>query len=134
MRRLLIAVAAVTMLAGCSGAPDPTTAESTAPASTSEASAPEQPIDPEGIESMDEGIAWARALDDSVTAEQLSSGIDRITGHLLDEEIDFETSNEIGQALMALDGEISSAPDTAGSRVADLEVIVDRIEAATAAS
>jgi hypothetical protein len=132
MRRLLIAVAAVTMLAGC-GTAEPTASGSASPTSRSESSttpADVGGIDPDDIATMDEGIAWARALDDSVTADELSLGIDRITGHLLDEEIDFETSNEIGQALMQLDAAVSSEPDSAGERVDELKAIVDRIEAA----
>jgi len=132
MRRLLIAVAAVTMLAGC-GTAEPTASGSASPTSRSESSttpADVGGIDPDDIATMDEGIAWARALDDSVTADELSLGIDRITGHLLDEEIDFETSNEIGQALMQLDAAVSSEPDSAGELVDELKAIVDRIEAA----
>jgi PBP1b-binding outer membrane lipoprotein LpoB len=116
MRRLLIVAATVALLAGCTGTTQPPAADAPAGSSESEAVTPEERIDPEAIESMDEGIAWARALDDSVDAQ----------------EIAFETSNEIGQALMALDDEVRSAPETAGARVVDLKAVVDRLEAAIA--
>ena len=132
MRRLLIVAATVALLAGCTGTTQPPAADAPAGSSESEAATPEERIDPETIESMDEGIAWARALDDSVDAEEFALGIDAITDHLLDQEIAFETSNEIGQALMALGDEVRSAPETAGARVVDLKAVVDRLEAAIA--
>jgi len=130
MRRLLIVAATVALLAGCTGAAEPETDGGSATSSESEASTADAPIDPESIESIDEGIAWARALDDTVAADELALGIDAITDHLLDQEIAFETSNEIGQALMALNDDVRSAPDTAGTRVVDLNAIVDRLETA----
>jgi len=130
MRRLLIVAATVALLAGCTATAEPDT--DGAPKSSSEASTADARIDPESIESIDEGIAWARALDETAEAEELALGIDAITDHLLDQEIAFETSNEIGQALMALGDDVRSAPETAGARVVDLTAIVDRLEAAIA--
>ena len=130
MRRLLIVAATVALLAGCTGTAEPETDGGSATSSESEASATDAPIDPAGIESIDEGIAWARGLDDTAAADELALGIDALTDHLLDQEIAFETSNEIGQALMALNDDVRSAPETAGSRVVDLKAVVDRLETA----
>ena len=133
MRRLLIAVAAIAVLAGCTSTTEPEGAVRSGTGSESEAAETVERIDPESIESMQEGIAWARALDDTAPADELSLGIERITDHLLDEEIEFETSNEIGQSLMALQDAVESAPDTAGAKVPELAAIADRIESAIAA-
>ena len=133
MRRLFIAVAAMAVLAGCTSTVEREGTVDSGSASTTEATQPGERIDPESIESMGEGIAWARALDDTAPADELSLGIERITDHLLDEEIEFETSNEIGQSLMALQDAVESAPDTAGAKVPELAAIADRIESAIAA-
>jgi len=133
MRRLFIAAAAMAVLAGCTSTVESEEAVDSGSTSTTEATQPGERIDPKSIESMEEGIAWARALDDTAAADELSLGIERITDHLLDEEIEFETSNEIGQSLMALQGAVESAPDTAGAKVPELAAIADRIESAIAA-
>jgi len=133
MRRLLIAVAAIAVLAGCTSTTEPEGAVRSGTGSESEAAETVERIDPESIESMQEGIAWARALDDTAAADELSLGIERITDHLLDEEIEFETSNELGQSLMALRDAVESAPETAGAKVPELVAIADRIETAIAA-
>jgi hypothetical protein len=133
MRRLLIVVATISLLAGCTSASETDTADDSASTSEAGETTTGEPIDPGSIESMEEGILWARTLDDTAAADELSVGVDRIIDHLLDEEIEFETSNEIGQALIALQTEVESAPESAGTRVADLKAIADRIESATGA-
>ena len=121
MRRLAVVVLSVALLAGCSSAPtDEPTAE---PAAV-------ETVTADDIDSMDSGIAWARGLDDSAGAEELSAGITEIGDYFVDEDVWFQTNNEIGQDLLALKVDVLNDPDDAGAKVDDLNLIVDRIEEA----
>ena len=87
-----------------------------------------------GITTIDEGIAWARSLDDDTSAEELSVGIGRIGDLVIALGISSEESNEISSALLTLNTEVDSDPDDVDDHVEDLKEIVDDIEAAMEAS
>ncbi|MET0830340.1 MAG: hypothetical protein ABWY26_12510, partial [Microbacterium sp.] len=55
-----------------------------------------------GIATIDEGIAWARGLDDDTTAEELSAGISRIGDLVISSDIASEEGNAISSALLEL--------------------------------
>lgn len=84
------------------------------------------------IETIDDGIAWARALDGTATADELSEGITRLSRIIPDLDIWFQDNNAIGSDLINLNADVLSDPATAGTKVADLQAIVDDIEAAIA--
>lgn len=87
-------------------------------------------IGADDIETIDDGIAWARSLDSTATAAELSAGIDRIGDLVPDLDIWFATNNKIGVALIELNTEVLEDPGDAGTKVDDLNAIVDDIEAA----
>lgn len=81
------------------------------------------------IATIDDGIEWARGLDDSTTSTELSTGIQAI-GHLVPEQdIWFDDSNDIGGDLISLNADVLANPDDAGSMVDDLNDIIDDLEA-----
>jgi len=82
------------------------------------------------ITTIDEGIDWARSLDDETTADELSVGIGRIGDLVIGLGISSEESNEISSALLALSTEVDSDPEDVDDHVEDLKEIVDDIEAA----
>jgi hypothetical protein len=115
----LIMTAAL-MLSGCAGGAEPE------PAATATVAA----ITASQIATIDDGIEWAQSLDDTVTATELSEGITAIGDLVPDLDIWFATNNELGRALIVLNGDVLDDPDTAGDKVDDLQSIVDDIEAA----
>jgi hypothetical protein len=82
------------------------------------------------ITTIDEGIAWARSLDDDTTADELSVGIGRIGDLVIGLDISSEDSNEISSALLTLGTDVDSDPEDVDDHVEDLKEIVDDIEAA----
>lgn len=103
----------------------------TAPASEPEpAVAAEAPIEAADIETIDDGIAWARSLDDTATADELSEGLNQISGLVPELDIWFQANNEIGRDLISLNVDVLANPADAGTKVDDLQAIVDDIEAA----
>jgi hypothetical protein len=113
---------AMTALTGCSApgpAPQP---ESTAAGVAA--------ISAASIETTDEGIAWARSIDDTVSADELGAGIRAIGDLLPGLDIWFQDSNQIGQALTSLNAAVLAEPDDAATKVNDLNAVVDDIEAA----
>lgn len=82
------------------------------------------------ITTIDEGIAWARTLDDDTTADELSVGIGRIGDLVIGSNISSEEINEINSALLTLGTEVDSDPEDVDDHVEDLREIVDDIEAA----
>ena len=84
----------------------------------------------ESIATMDDGIAWARSLDDDTTAEELSVGISRIGDLVIASDIPSEESKAISSALLELNTEVLADPDDADDHVEDLNEIVDDLEAA----
>ena len=120
---------ALTALTGCSA---PAADSASAPvAEADSASSPGEPaaITASSIESIDDAIAWARGLDDSVTADELSTGIFRIEDLLTDLHIWFG-NNEVSGALNKLNAEVLARPADAGEKVAELNAVVDALEAA----
>ncbi|WP_313366396.1 hypothetical protein [Microbacterium sp.] len=107
---------------GCSPA---TTGES----STSEASPAAVPA-ADQIKTIDDGIAWAQALDESVPATELSNGIQKIGELVPEQDIWFEANNTIGADLISLNAEVLADPDEASSKVDDLQDIIDDLEIA----
>lgn len=106
---------------------------STTPVSEPETTvAAESAIDAASIETIDDGIAWARGLDDTATAAEISEGLRQISGLVPDLDIWFEANNDIGGALIKLNADVLANPDDAGTKVDDLQAIVDDIEAAIA--
>jgi hypothetical protein len=81
------------------------------------------------ITSIDEGIAWARSLDDDTTADELSVGIGRIGDLVIGLNMSSEESSEISSALLTLSTEVDSDPEDVDDHVEDLKEIVDDIEA-----
>jgi hypothetical protein len=120
MRRLAIAALSITLLAGCASAGD----YRPMPTSSVERFAA---VD---IDSMDSAIDWARGLDSSASADEISIGISQIGDYFLNEEVWFATNNEIGGALLSLNAKVQSGQGTTGSKVDELNVIVDDIEKA----
>lgn len=119
-------ILAALILTGCSTpAPDapPTTeaAEVAAPALTAS-----------DIVTIDDGIEWARGLDDTASADELSEGIDKIGALVPDLDIWFADNNEIGRALITLDIDVMGDRDNAGTKVDDLNAIIDDLEASIA--
>jgi len=84
----------------------------------------------ESIDTIDDGIAWARSLDDDTTAEELSVGISRIGDLVIASDIPSDESTEISSALLELNTEVLADPDDADDHVEDLNEIVDDLEAA----
>lgn len=112
----LVALFLLGLLSGCS-----------APATTA---SPPTSISASNIVSIDDGIDWSRSLDADVSADELSAGIVAIGDIVPTLEIYATSNNKIGQALMALNIAVLDDPDNAGSKVDDLNDIVDDIEEA----
>jgi hypothetical protein len=55
---------------------------------------------------LDDAIDWARDLDDSATADELSAGIQKIGALVPDLDIGFQESNEIGGSLVTLNADV----------------------------
>jgi hypothetical protein len=123
MRRTLIILLTVGLLTGCA-----TSEPVASPAATSDAPA----LTADQIVTIDDGIEWARGLDDAATATELSQGIGAIGDLVPGEDIWFQTNNEIGQDLIGLNLDVLNNPEAAGTKVDDLGVIVDKLEAAIA--
>ena len=84
----------------------------------------------ESIATIDDGIAWARSLDEDTTAEELSVGISRIGDLVIASDILSGNGNEISSALLELKTEVLADPADADDHVEDLNEIVDDLEAA----
>lgn len=121
--RALTLASLVLMLAGCSAEASQDTAT---PTPTIVA------IEADSIRTINEGIAWARSLDESVSAKDLSIGIQAIGDLVPGEDIWFERNNEIGSALIGLNNDVLNAPATAETKVDDLNAIMDDLEEAIA--
>jgi len=119
MKKLAISALLILLLAGCTSIESRPQSES-APAATA--------ISVSEIVDIDDGIAWARSLDDSVSARELTDGIDTIGALVPDLDLWFQDNNKIGQGLIALGLDVRDDPDNAGSKVDDLNDIVDDIE------
>lgn len=118
----LLALAGALALTGCT----PTASNSPRPSETSQEAAPTA----DEIVSMADGIAWARGLDESASATELSAGIRKIGDLVPEQDIWFETSNTIGTELVSLNADVLASPDDAGSKVDDLNDIIDDLTAA----
>jgi ABC-type transport system substrate-binding protein len=118
-----LALAAV-LLTGCT-----VTAAESAPAPAETQQKVEVAITAADISTIDDGIIWARGLDNSVGADELSAGINAIGDLVPDLDIWFADNNEIGGALISLNADVLSDPDNAGTKVDDLNAIVDDLEA-----
>ena len=121
MRRLVLVLTATLILAGCAPAP----AE---PASSLVPTAPAA----DEIASTEDGIEWARSLDSSATPTELSTGIGAISDLVPSEDIWFQTNNKLGQALIRLNAEVLDDPENAGTKVDDLQSVIDDLEEAIA--
>jgi hypothetical protein len=119
-----IAMAASILLGGC-GAGEP----ASEPSATQEAPVESAPS-AGSIDSIEDGILWARSLDDNVTSVELSSGISAIGEIVPTLDIWFAANNEIGRDLISLNADVQADPVNAHTKVDDLNVIVDKIEAA----
>jgi len=82
------------------------------------------------INSMESGIAWARGIDASATADELSLGIGQIGDYFVDEDVWSATNNEIGGALITLNSKVQSGQGNTSQKVDELNMIVDDIETA----
>lgn len=120
----LLALAGALTLTGCS----PASVSAPTPSETAQ----ETTLTSDQIETIDDGIAWARGLDDSVTSTELSKGIVTIGTMVPEQDLWFEDNNQIGGDLIALNAEVLANPGEAGSKVDDLNEIVDDLEAAIA--
>lgn len=118
----LVALTGALALTGCT----PSASNSPRPSEASQEAAPTA----EEIVSLADGIAWARGLDESASATELSAGIRKIGDLVPEQDIWFETSNTIGTELVSLNADVLASPDDAGSKVDDLNDIIDDITAA----
>jgi hypothetical protein len=116
---------ATLVLTGCAPAAD----TPPAPSAAASDAAPEAPAAAD-IVTMDDAIAWARGVDDTVSADELSAGIQALGDLVPEEDIWFATNNEIGMALIELNADVQSDPAAAGDKVDDLQSIVDDLETA----
>lgn len=120
----LLALAGALTLTGCS----PVAVSAPTPSETAQAVA----LTADQIVTIDDGIAWARGLDESVPATELGAGIRKIGELVPDQDIWFQRSNTLGTDLISLNAEVLANPDDAGSKVDDLQQIIDDLEAAIA--
>ncbi len=81
---------------------------------------------------IEDGVTWARNLDPSASAAEISAGIDKLGDLVPKLDIWFARSNEIGGALIQLNSLVLADPTNAGSKLGALNVIVDDIEEAIA--
>ena len=116
---------AVLLLTGCTATTPPDAAPAQAEAQPVEIALPAS-----DIVTIDDGIEWARGLDDSVNADELSEGINAIGDLVPDLDIWFADNNEIGGALIGLNADVLNDPDNAGTQVDDLNAIIDDLGAA----
>ncbi|KJL35471.1 hypothetical protein [Microbacterium azadirachtae] len=119
-----LALVGALLFAGC--APTPPAATPTPTATV------ERAIAAADIKTIDDGIAWAHGLDKTVSATELSHGINAISDLVPKLDIWFATNNKIGQALTKLNAEVLAAPANASSKVDGLNDIVNEIEKAIA--
>lgn len=82
------------------------------------------------LTTIDEGVAWARSLDDDTSAQELSEGIARIGDLVIALDISAQERNEVSSALLTLNTEVDSDPNDVDDHVEDLKEIVEDIEAA----
>jgi len=122
--RVIGSLTIVLALFGCAPSPAPAPKLPTEPASAS------TEIAAASIQTAEDGIEWARALDSSVTAAELSKGIQAIGDLVPDEDIWFASNNEIGGELISLNADVLADPEGADTKVDDLNAIVDDLEAA----
>lgn len=125
-RSVRIAVAAAALLALTACAPSTGTTTEQSPL----ASAAPAAIEATDIVTMDDGVAWARSLTADAPATEISTGMGALMDLVPEQDIWFATNNEIGRELNALNAEVLSDPEDAGTKVDDLNAIVDDIEAA----
>lgn len=125
-KKLAAAVIVALSLAGCAATPEAT------PTSSIAAEATPNTLTADSITTIDDGIAWARSLGPSVTAEEMQAGVAKIAALMPDLDIWFEDNNRIGQALITLSADILSDPDHAGTKIPDLQQIASDIEVAVA--
>lgn len=119
-----ISLAAI-LLTGCASASN--SVASPTPSATAEAAIPASQIT-----TIDDGINWARGLDSNATADELSEGIQKIGDLVPDLDLWFQDNNEIGRGLISLNIDVLDDPANAGTKVDDLNVIVDDLEASIA--
>lgn len=120
----LLALAGALTLTGCS----PASVGAPMPSETAQAAV----LTADQIATIEDGIAWARSLDESTSASELSAGIRKIGDMVPEQDLWFEDNNEIGGDLIALNAEVLASPDNAGSKVNELNRIIDDLEAAIA--
>lgn len=118
----LVALTGALVFTGCT----PSESNSPRPSEASQEATPTA----EEIVSLADGIAWARGLDESASATELSAGIRKIGDLVPEQDIWFETSNTIGTELVSLNADVLASPDEAGSKVDDLNDIIDDLTAA----
>ncbi|WP_217183997.1 hypothetical protein [Streptomyces sp. AC495_CC817] len=82
------------------------------------------------IRTIDDGITWARGLDATATAAEIDAGIVKIGTLVPDLDIWFDTGNKIGVDLIQLNADVMANQDDAGSKVDELNDIIDDLEAA----
>jgi len=121
MRRLVLVLTVTFILAGCAATP----------AEPSPSVVPTSPAADE-IASTEDGIEWARNLDSSATSMELSTGIGAISDLVPTEKIWFQTNNELGHSLIRLNAEVLEDPENAGTKVDDLQSVIDDLEEAIA--
>jgi hypothetical protein len=115
-------------LAGCSTveatpAPEPAVSSATPTPVTTPVT-----IEPSEIVTIEDGIAWARSIDETVTAEDLRAGVQAIAKLVPTLDLGFKDNNSIGAALIELNAATFSTDPA--ELVDDLNAIVDDIEAA----
>lgn len=128
-RRLPVATAALVVVLALTACGAPTESSPTPTVAVTTAA---PAIDASSINNIDDGIAWARSLDSTVSASELSQGINRIGDLVPDLDIWFADSNEIGSELIHLNAAVLGDPERAGTKVDDLQAIVDQLEDAIA--
>lgn len=120
----LLALAGALTFTGC----PPATTSAPKPSETAREAVPAA----RDIVTIDDGIDWARGLDETVDADELGTGIRAIGDLVPEQDIWFDDSNSIGIDLIGLNTDVLANPDDAGSKVDDLNDIIDNLEAAIA--
>ncbi|MCT1395687.1 hypothetical protein M4D51_08100 [Microbacterium sp. p3-SID338] len=113
------------LLTGCASSNEAASGPTPTLSTSSEAK-----VEAADIVTIDDGIIWARGLSDSTSADELSLGITTIGELVPQQDLWFEDSNEIGRNLIALNAEVQAAPEDAGTKVDDLNAIIDDLETA----
>ena len=113
---------AVILLAGCTAHQAPPTPSETQAATTK--------MVPTYTVTIDDGLTWARSLDGTETAAEVSQGLQKIGELVPTLGLFAADNNAIGQDLITLNNDVLGGPANAGASIGRVKAIADDIEAA----